>query len=140
MSKSDHSVAGAMSRGELDEEEAFFVLRYAGHHGYKEAMRRLMPWSRFKRVRRWLVWFGGWEAPELSQWDRGAKAFEIKGSPFPLSFFGGHVTLQRFGVDIDVPFRRTRLCIRWRDGFRVFVSPDCTPGSATTWIIGRATT
>lgn len=130
-----------MARGELDQEEAYFVLRFAGHLGYSEAIRRLTPWTPFKRARRWLVWFGGWERPELLQWDQGRRAFEIKGSPLPLSFFGHRVTVQPFGLDVRPrPRRALALCIHWDRGFRnvrAFLSPDCTPGSATTWFIGR---
>jgi hypothetical protein len=137
-----HRIQDAMNRRELDEEEAFFVLRYAGHLGYSEAIKRLRPWSPLKRMRRWLVWFGGWESPELCQWDLGKPAFRINGSPTPLSFFGHRVTVHRFGVDIDLPRRRTRLCVHWERGAGVYVyiSPDCTPSSATHWLFGRKAT
>ncbi len=134
----EHSIRSAMARGELNEDEAFFVLRYAGNLGYAEAIRRLRPWSPLKRARRWLVWLGGWERPELQQWDQGKKAFEAKGSPLPLSFFGHRITVNHFGFDIRP--RVKALCVHWDRGFtglRVYVSPDCTPGSATTWLFGR---
>jgi len=93
------NVQAAMARGELSEAEAYFVLRFAGRHGYNKAMAR-MDFSRLpllRRARKWFVWFGGWEVPELSQWDSGRSAWEIrKGGrwrdPFPLSLFGHRVT------------------------------------------------
>ena len=42
---SEHSIAAAMARGELTEEEAYFVLRFAGHQGYDKAIRKLSPQS-----------------------------------------------------------------------------------------------
>ena len=138
-----HAVSAALARGELNDDEAYFVLRFAGHHGYREAIRRLNPDPWWRRARRWLVWFGGWEAPHLSQWDRGLPAFKIKGSPTPLSLFGHRVTFQWFGFTVDLPGRLTRLCVYWRSGhsgpriWRVFLSPDSTSSSATHWFIGR---
>lgn len=136
-----HTIESAMSRGELDEEEAFFVLRFAGHLGYREAIRRLNPDPWWTRLRQWFVKFLGAEKPHLMRWDNGAKAWDAKHGVMPIMLFGKRITIQWFGVDIEVP--KTRLCIRWRDkhtgprSWRVFLSPNCTPWAATHWLIGK---
>lgn len=123
-----HTIAEAMKRGELDEEEAYFILRFAGHHGYREAIRRLTPEGRLWHARRWLIWFGGWERPHLIQWDAGKPAFEMKGDPTPVGLFGHRFTHYGWGWQL-----------RTRTGFLVYSrarpnrdaefywSPDGTP-------------
>lgn len=126
-----HTIKDAMDRGELDEEEAFFVLRFAGRHGYKEAMRRLDTRSRATRLRRWFVTFSGWERPHLMQWDSGAPAFEAKGDPTPVSLFGRRFVF--FGR-----FEEMRVAGGWLvfsrskcdGGTRLYWSPDGTPQHA----------
>ncbi len=99
-----HTVAAALARGELSEDEAYFVLRFAGHVGYSQAITRLKgaPW--WSRARRWLVWVGGWEQPELSQWDGGHKAWELRNAwngkwanPTPVALFDHRVVVQGWG-------------------------------------------
>lgn len=133
----NHTIQSAMERGELTEEEAFFVLRFAGRMGYDKAIKRLRP-NLFKNVRRWLFWVGGWEHPELMQWDRGAKAWE----PFrfldgkrelrdmtPITLLGRFITIQNFGVAIRIG--RGYLCFNaaTRKGKKdkLYWSPNSTP-------------
>jgi len=54
----------------------YFVLRFADRVGYKAAIKRLTG-KPLRDLRRKIVWFGGWESPELSQWDRGVPAWDI---------------------------------------------------------------
>jgi hypothetical protein len=107
-----HTVQAAMERGELTEDEAYFVLRFAGRVGYDKAIKRLAG-RPLHKLRKWLVWFGGWEHPELSQWDRGVPAWEFRRrnefsgkvrwlDPFPLSLFGGRVTFFSWGFQVKV--------------------------------------
>ena len=120
----EHTVAAAMARNELTEEEAYFVLRFAGRHGYTKAMAR-MEFARFptlRRIRKWLVWFGGWETPELCQWDSGRARWEIVKNgrfrdPFPLSLFGHRITF--FSMWFEYRFAGVRHVVhlrRKRDG------------------------
>jgi hypothetical protein len=135
-----HSIKEAMERGELDEEEAFFVLRFAGHHGYREAMRRLNPDPWWTRLRQWFVKFG-YETPHLCRWDLGWPAWKRLSGLTPLYLFGKAFTFQWFGCVVEIAGKR--LCVYWRDrrqgpiSMRVFLSPDCTEGSATRWFVGK---
>ncbi len=130
---SEHSIKAAMARGELSEDEAYFVLRIAGHHGYSESIKRLD--GPLRRARRWLVWFGGWESPELCQWDLGWPAWRFRdsggklNSPTPLSFCGHKVTFQNFSAHMQT--RGGYLCVSWdrRQGRKVYWSPDATPSN-----------
>src|SRR5688572_18137554 len=110
---SEHSIKAAMERGEMDEEEAFFVLRFAGHLGYSEAIRRLNPDPWWTRLRQWFVKSLGKESPHLLRWDQAQPAWRSDREWLPLMLFGKRITIQWFGIDIEVP--RTRLCIRWRN-------------------------
>ncbi len=136
-----HDIKAAMERGELTEEEAFFVLRFAGNLGYDRAIRRMK--NPLKVLRRWFVWIGGWETAELSQWDRGKKPWELFGScgslkgpkryiksPFSVSLFGRRITC--FGWGIQVKTRRGYLCASsdYAGGLptKLYWSPNGTPG------------
>lgn len=126
----------AMERGELTEEEAYFLLRFAGHMGYEKAIKRLdNPW---KSLRRWFVWFGGWERPELSQWDRGAKAWDFfntytgkrkLNSPTPMSILGHRVTFHGWGVSVRICKGSFVMASDYAHGKpdRIYWSPDGTP-------------
>lgn len=135
---SEHSIRAAMRRGELDEEEAYFLLRFAGRIGYTAAIRRLNPDPWWTRARQWVIKFLGAEPPHLSRWDSGMPKWDARHGVMPVMLFGRRVTIQWFGVDVG------RLCIHWRQSvrgpvrLRVYVSPDGTPGSATRWIVGQA--
>lgn len=119
-----HNVAAAMARGELDEEEAYYVLRFAGRFGYREAMRRLDPKGPLSRARRWLVWIGGWESPELCRWDRGWPAWRTDADPTPVSLLGHLVTFYGWGAELRVA--GGHLVYTRRDG-HLYWSPDATP-------------
>lgn len=95
-----HTIEAAMRREELTEEESYFILRFAGRMGYDKAIKRLS--NPFQVLRQWFVWFGGWESPALSQWDRHIPAWSFVGhigkkkylkSPWPVSLFGHRITL-----------------------------------------------
>ena len=124
-----HTVTNAMRRGELSEDEAYFVLRFAGRRGYGDAIRRMTPWT--KRLRKKFLWIGGWEVPELMQWDLGKPAWEPRREDgrwrpaYPvtlldtLTVFGGWWQLACFGG-----------CLVWafNQGDGCYWSPDGTPG------------
>jgi hypothetical protein len=97
-----HTIKAAMARGELTEEEAFFVLRFAGHYGYETAIKRLEGRSLLSRARKWLVWFGGWEVGELCQWDLGWPAWRFDRGVTPISFFGHRLTFFRGWFDVKI--------------------------------------
>lgn len=138
----------ALKRGEITDNEAYFLLRFAGRMGYDDAMRRLTPWPR--RLRKWFVWFGGWEVPELMQWDRGMPAWEIRRedgtirSPTPVSLFkrltiydaprAPWVQLRCFGGYLTVS-----LVSSSSEGWRAYWSPNGTPGhERARCFVGRA--
>lgn len=136
-----HTIKDVMERGEITEEEAYFILRFAGRLGYGQAIRRLHPGNGIRRffyfARKWIVWFGGWERAELSQWDRGAKAWEFFSnyggvrkiaSPFPVSFAGHRITL--FGDWFQFRIGRRIFVVNHRFArgqFYVYWSFDGTP-------------
>jgi len=140
------NIKQAMEREELTEEEAYFILRFAGHMGYEKAIRRLEnPW---KRLRRWFVWFGGWERPELSQWDRGAKAWDFfntysgkrrLNSPTPMSMLGHRITFFGWGLQVKVGKGSFVVASNSANGRadRAYWSPDGTPqnpNAKTFWL------
>ena len=95
----------------LTSEECYFLLRFAEHLGYKRAIRKLDP-PIWRTMRRWIIWFGGWETCRLTQWDRGVPKwrFSITGgrgnriwkNPFPLGLFGHRISIQTFGINFRV--------------------------------------
>lgn len=97
-----HTIAAAMSLGELSEEEAYFILRFAGRRGYTNAIRRMDPRTTLSRIRRWFVWVGGWEPASLLQWDRDYKAWMFDRDPTPVSVFGHRITFQSKWVEIKI--------------------------------------
>lgn len=137
-----HTVAAAMARGELDEEEAYFVLRFAGHYGYSESIRRLG--GLWKRLRHKVIWIGGWERPELLQWDEGLPAFEPRrrgrwADPTPMTLFG---RITYYGWGIQVELKSTYLVVvfaRRNDPGRAYLSTDGTPGRASRFFWGGPT-
>ncbi len=85
-----HDLTQAKKEVNLTEEEMYFILRFADRMGYDKAIKRLG--NPLKNFRKWFVWFGGWERPELMQWDRGCKAWEFKYGPWPVSILGHSAT------------------------------------------------
>lgn len=134
-----HTIANAVKRGELTEDEAYFILRFAGRMGYDNAIKKLTPWHH--RLRQWFLWIGGWECPELMQWDAGRAAFEPRRpdgrwrSPYPVTILN-RVTL--FGGWGQV--RVGRGFVTWVSRDRMlYWSPDGTPSNpAARFLIGRA--
>ena len=135
-----------MGLGELTEEEAYFVLRFAGRAGYSRAIGALtdvaVPSGRLRRLVRRRIWIGGWEHPELLQWDKGLPAFEpvrdgkVR-SPYPIKI--GPLTLYGWGANLDVP--GGCLVASWgrRSGWpvEVYISPNGTPHHPNVrWIAG----
>lgn len=113
--------------------------------------------SIWKRVRRWIIWFGGWErydeqgrdswrfrirssAPDsfLAQLPRWKSRRWIWMDPTPLSLFGHRFTLFGWGWQLRVKggwmvFSRKR----YSDGERkLYISHDGTPSRAHCWIWG----
>jgi len=93
--------------------------------------------SLWKRLRRWVVWFGGWETA------KGGWQFRIPGyarkwlwlSPTPVSLFGHRFTAFGWGWQVRVP--GGWLVHSREDGRRrLYVSRDGTPNRAHCWIIG----
>ena len=125
-----HNINAAMKRQELTEEEAYFVLRFAGQIGYHKAIRRLKGrW--LHHIRRWVVWFGGWESAELLQWDEGWPRWHFRTimghhriGPWPMALFGhrivlfGHWMQWRWGGGYMTLDLRLRYC---------YWSPNGTP-------------
>lgn len=128
-----HTLAAVMARGELTEEEAYFILRFAGRLGYAKAIRRLSnPW---RTLRKWFVWIGGWEHSELGQWDRGLPAWEPfrRGElqdPTPISFFGHRITIQNRWLSVQIGRGYLNILfpnyVKTRYG-HVYWSPNGTP-------------
>jgi hypothetical protein len=127
-----HTVADAMARRELTEEEAYFVLRFAGHYGYKNTMDRFH--SPLKRLRKWFVWVGGWEEPELSQWDRGEPAWKLSRDPMPFSLFGHRVTFYGWGWSAKVG----KGWLVWSRSSGLYWSPNGTPSHPDVIRIARS--
>jgi len=96
----NHTVAAAMARGELTDEEAYFILRFAGHYGYKYTMGLFD--SPLKKLRKWFVWFGGWEKPKLLQWDSGEPAWNFSKDPTPVSLCGHRFTYFGWGWELRI--------------------------------------
>jgi len=128
-----HTIQAAMNRGELTEDEAYFILRFAGRLGYDRAIKRLQ--DPLKNFRRWFIWVGGWEHPELSQWDRGKPAWEAfyRGklkSPTPVSLFNHRITIHYGDLPhsrwIDMQIAGGYLHVRL-DGSKAYWSPNATP-------------
>lgn len=116
-----HTVRDAMQRGELSEEEAYFVLRFAGRMGYKRAMNRLG--SPLKTIRQWVIWIGGWEIPDLMQWDMGKPAWQIGRDPTPVSLLGHRATFYGWGWQVKVASG----WLVYAKPYGLFWSPNGTP-------------
>lgn len=133
-----HTIAAAIGLGELDEEEAYFILRFAGRMGYDRAIQQLVPWPR--RIRQWLVHPQGWEPPELLVWDLGYPAWTLRDmrgrlkDPLPLSMFGtrlclnGHLSMSD-GIWLTVRIGGGYLVLQPKK-HRIYWSPDATPSHA----------
>jgi hypothetical protein len=130
-----HTIAAAMRRKELTEEEAYFVLRFAGHMGYERAIRLLSARNPLRLFRRWLVYISGWETPELMQWDMGVPAWKLRlqvgdnailARPWPVAMFGHRFKIFSYGLSIHLPNKRI-LCITHLPTWAIYTSPDGTP-------------
>ena len=117
-----HTISEAMSLNELTEEEAYFILRVAGHMGYDRAMAKLSPTIR--RIRRRVLWLGGWEIPELVQWDDDKPAWDFSRAPMPVSFLG---LLTVYTGWLQLKMRRAYLIVNWQKGY-AYLSPNGTSG------------
>lgn len=93
-------------------------------------------WSLFHHIRHWLIWIGGWEKANGEGWHL-TQVFNKRKlrSPTPVALFGGRFT--HYGWGWNIRFRKTYFV--WsRSGrpLHIYLSPDGTPGRATTWIKG----
>lgn len=75
--KFPHTIPVAIALSGLSEDELYFIIRFAGNLGYDEAIARLNPAPWHKKLRRKIIWVGGWEMPQLMQWDEGCSAWQI---------------------------------------------------------------
>jgi len=82
------------------------------------------------RIRRWLVWLGGWE--------NSLGKFKIEGDPTPIGLLGHRVEIQRWGITIRS--HGGYYCLVWRgDGNsarRAYFSTNGSPSGATRWFLG----
>lgn len=107
--------------------------KHNGEHWYVDAR------SAFKRVRMWLVWFGGWEKANGAGWklrrDKPLRGFY---GPTPVAILGHRVTF--FGDWLQVRLSRTYLTVRLKQGYSggpyAFFSDDGTPSRAHHWLWG----
>lgn len=112
--------------------------------------------SIWKRVRRWFIWFGGWERynpdgsdswqfripsgfPSDLQLPAGVKRPKrwIWMEPSPVSLFGHRFTYFGWGWNLSVPggwmvYTRKRQA----EGRSLYISANGTPSQARCWIIG----
>jgi hypothetical protein len=62
--------------------------------------------SRWKRVRQWIIWVGGWELANGKGWRFSVKTpygDKIRMGPTPVSLFGHRITFYGWGWDIKIP-------------------------------------
>jgi hypothetical protein len=126
-----HTINDALAFTGLTEEEAYFLLMYAGWHGYGKAIDRLQP-SRFRRWRqKHLIHFMGWEPPYLMQWREGTgnwvfrhKRTNNRKDPYPIAVLG---VLVLFGGWLQLKIGRQYLVWNYRHRY-AYTSPDGTPG------------
>lgn len=107
--------------------------KHNGEYWYVDAR------SPFKRVRNWLIWFGGWEKADGAGWKirRDSPRGGIYG-PRPVSILGHRVTF--FGSWFDVRLPHTILVVRLRAGYDggpyAYLSRDGTSSRAHHWLFG----
>jgi hypothetical protein len=104
-------------------EGGWWVMRWYKHNGehwYADDR------SLWKRLRQWVVWFGGWERPNGGGWS-------FRGGPTPVSLFGHRLTLHGHWFDVRTPAGYLVVDVRERTAY---VSPNGTPRHAHTWIRG----
>jgi hypothetical protein len=127
-----HTIPAALEITGLSEEEAYFILRFAGKLGYDKAIKRL-DGNILYRFRRWLIWVGGWEKSKLQQWDAGKPAWKSRyegkwKDPTPLSLFGHRITFM--GRWLEFKVFASDFVIHWPDhlgGWGIYLSPNGTP-------------
>jgi hypothetical protein len=100
---------------------------YNGEFWYRD--RRSLP----GRLRRWLIWVGGWEQPD----GRGGASWRfsipwtpeqrIRLAPTPVSLFGHRVTFYGWGGNLRLPTGDYLVWSRCDRAWRVYLSPDGTP-------------
>jgi hypothetical protein len=91
--------------------------------------------SLLKRVRRWFVWFGGWERANGGWQLRIEYATGRKGwvHPTPVSILGHRATF--FGHWMQVRWVGGWLVIDWRER-HAYISSNGTPNRAHCWLWG----
>jgi len=100
----DQNLEKLMTESGFDTDELSFIIKYASHLGYSEAIRRLdpRPWwyKQFKR----LIWVGGWEnsvpkyidTKNLWSMKRSLGRKNELSDPFPIALFGHFITFMRW--------------------------------------------
>ncbi len=96
----------------------------------------LRDWSLAKRLRVWLIWFGGWERANSTgwsfRWDFNGK---LK-SPTPLSLFGHRFTHYGWGWNLRLGGRWLVWChARHGQRAQAYLSDNGTPNRATAWLL-----
>lgn len=137
---SGQTIEAALAQSGITADEAYFIIRLAGLHGYRSACKKLAL-SPLREFRQRFVWFGGWEVPDLMQTDRGLPAwrFRLEGGtwmpPWPVSFTR-RLTVFSWGAQLWI-FGTYAVAV-WGRGERcVYLSPDGTPSHATRFLWGR---
>lgn len=107
--------------------------KHNGEHWYVDSR------SLFKRLRNWVVWFGGWEKANGAGW-KLRRDWPLRGfyGPTPVAILGHRVTF--FGQWMDIRLRRTYLVIRFRKSYSggpyAYLSDDGTSSRAHHWLFG----
>jgi len=110
--------------------------------------------NKLKRIRRWIIWIGGWEKANSSGWKFTIEHTHCNRKtgrittihryldPTPISLFGNFLTIQPFGIHIST--RWGYLCWSWRKLMQerpnlghCYLSPNATPSAATKWFWGK---
>lgn len=137
---SGQTIEAALERSGITADEAYFIIRLAGLHGYRASCKKLAL-SPLREYRQRFLWVGGWEVPDLTQADRGLPAwrFRLEGgtwmSPWPveimrrLTVFSWGAQLWIFGTFAVVVWVRGESC--------AYLPPDGTPSHATRFLWGR---
>ena len=136
---SGQTIEAALEQSGITADEAYFIIRLAGLHGYRAACKKLAL-SPMREFRQRLLWFGGWEVPDLMQTDRGLPAwrFRLEGGtwmpPWPVSILR-RLTVFSWGAQLSI--FGTYAVVVWRGGRCAYLSPDGTPSHATRFLWGR---
>lgn len=137
---SGQTIEAALEQSGITADEAYFIIRLAGLHGYRASCKKLAL-SPLREFRQRFLWVGGWEVPDLMQTDRGLPAwrFRLDGGhwmpPWPVDIMR-RLTVFSWGAQLSI--FGTYAVVVWGCGsMRAYLSPDGTPSSATRFLWGR---